>query len=428
LGFYAAGHIGPPNEPVAAKNFIRLIDAKTNMILKESTPPRNDTAQKVEWELKEFAGKEGYLEVVDGDTRGAYAWLAVGRFEPNVVAMPALSPRDIEDRLITTANLISQYELAEGTRGLSALLDSSALSPRVLAALVRAIGATAKQAAITALAVVAEDPVSPETLRRQIAKAAARADGKSVHDAVTEAFRQCPARLQTALADALAGEVAGRELVLGLIEKGIAPARMLQNPPLKNRLLSTAKTDEDKQALENRLALILAFLPTADDALSQLIKTRQAGFQKAQADISRGQEVFKKHCAACHQVDGAGSVVGPQLDGIGNRGLERLLEDVLDPNRNVDVAFRISTIATEDGTVHTGLFRRDEGAVRILVDQKGKEFTIKRDEITEEKKSNLSLMPSNVAEIVPENEFFDLTAFLLSRKTPPKEAPMTKSQ
>ena len=109
------------------------------------------------------------------------------------------------------------------------------------------------------------------------------------------------------------------------------------------------------------------------------------------------------------------------MDGIGNRGLERLLEDVLDPNRNVDVAFRTTTIAMEDGTIHTGLVRRDEGAVRVLADQKGKEFSLRRDEIAQERKSLLSLMPANVAELVPEKEFYDLVAFLLSQKSDAKK-------
>jgi putative heme-binding domain-containing protein len=243
---------------------------------------------------------------------------------------------------------------------------------------------------------------------------------EQIQTAVTEAFRQCPARLQTSLAETLASDVPGRELVLSLIEKGIAPARMLLNPVLRNRMLSTAKTDADKQSLEERLEILTASLPAGDEAIAGLMKTRLAGFQKAQTDTNLGLEVFKKHCAACHQVDGAGGLVGPQLDGIGNRGLERLLEDVLDPNRNVDVAFRTTTIAMEDGTIHTGLVRRDEGAVRVLADQKGKEFSIRRADIVEERKSNLSLMPANVAEIIPENEFYELMAYLLSRRSTEK--------
>ena len=42
--------------------------------------------------------------------------------------------------------------------------------------------------------------------------------------------------------------------------------------------------------------------------------------------------------------------IAPHLDGIGNRGLERLLEDVLDPNRNVDQLFR----ATQSARVSLG--------------------------------------------------------------------------
>ena len=51
--------------------------------------------------------------------------------------------------------------------------------------------------------------------------------------------------------------------------------------------------------------------------------------------------------------DGSGGLVGPQLDGIGNRGLERLVEDVLDPNRNVDRAFRTHLLTLKNGDVIT---------------------------------------------------------------------------
>ena len=52
--------------------------------------------------------------------------------------------------------------------------------------------------------------------------------------------------------------------------------------------------------------------------------------------MEKGHEVFTKTCAICHQIGGQGAVIGPQLDGVGARGLDRILEDVIDPNRNVD--------------------------------------------------------------------------------------------
>ncbi len=417
LSFYVAGHIGPPNKPVVAKNFIRLIDAETHAVLKETQPPRNDTAQRITWDLKEFAGRRGYVEIIDGDTRRAYAWLAVGRFEPNVVPIAAASPREVEDKLQTTASLAAEYGLADLRPTLAALLKEDPLPAGVSAAMIRALGKLAKQPQFEALAVAAEDPVVPHSLRRTLNQTAAEPDQKAVLAAMTAAFRQCPARLQTGMAEALANDAAGRQIVFTLIEKGVAPARLLLNPPLRARLLATAKSESERQALEQTIKSLTASLPAANEAIEKLLQTRRAAYPAADHDANRGEAVFKKHCAACHQVGGQGAVVGPQLDGIGNRGLERVLEDVLDPNRNVDVAFRTTTVALEDGTVHTGLVRRDEGAVRVLVDQKGKEFSIRRDQIVQERKSNLSLMPANVAELVPEKEFYDLVAFLLARRS-----------
>jgi putative heme-binding domain-containing protein len=126
--------------------------------------------------------------------------------------------------------------------------------------------------------------------------------------------------------------------------------------------------------------------------------------------------VFTKHCAACHKIADQGALVGPQLDGIGNRGLDRLLEDVLDPNRNVDVAFRTTTIRTADGRVLSGLVRRDEGQQLVLADAQGKEFTVPKSEIEEQQKTPLSLMPANVGEIVSADEFFDLAAYLVNQR------------
>jgi putative heme-binding domain-containing protein len=108
--------------------------------------------------------------------------------------------------------------------------------------------------------------------------------------------------------------------------------------------------------------------------------------------------------------------VGPQLDGIGNRGLERILEDLLDPNRNVDVAFRTTTIVTTSGAIQNGIPLREEGQNLVLANQEGKEFSITKQEIEEQFPSPLSLMPANFGEVLTEQQLFDLAAFLASQR------------
>ena len=129
-----------------------------------------------------------------------------------------------------------------------------------------------------------------------------------------------------------------------------------------------------------------------------------------------GLAVYKKSCFACHRINDEGGKVGPQLDGVGHRGLERLLEDVLDPNRNVDAAFRASVVARKDGLVVTGLKLREEGNTLVLGDNQGKEVRIANDDIDEVRLSNLSPMPSNFADQLNETDLRALVTYLLRQK------------
>ena len=98
-----------------------------------------------------------------------------------------------------------------------------------------------------------------------------------------------------------------------------------------------------------------------------------------------------------------------------------MLEDILDPNRNIDAAFRATTISTNQGQVLTGLKLRDEGAAIILADAQGKEIRINTADIDESRVTALSPMPSNVVEQIGEQNLPHLIAFLLSQRQPAKE-------
>jgi putative heme-binding domain-containing protein len=108
--------------------------------------------------------------------------------------------------------------------------------------------------------------------------------------------------------------------------------------------------------------------------------------------------------------------VGPQLDGIGNRGAERLIEDILDPNRNVDSAFRTSTFVLQNGDVESGLFRREDGALIVLANSAGQEFNLNKSDVAERHESGNSLMPSNFGEALAPEQFNDLLAYLLEQR------------
>ncbi len=171
-------------------------------------------------------------------------------------------------------------------------------------------------------------------------------------------------------------------------------------------------------ALAARATKLLENLPKVDERINQLIAVRAAEFSKGSPNAERGVAVFQKSCAACHQIAGKGNRVGPQLDGAGNRGVERLLEDVLDPNRNVDVAFRATILALNDGQVANGIVVREEGPVLVLVDSKGAEQRIAKSKIEQRTQTRLSPMPANVADQLSPQELNDLLAYLLKQRKP----------
>ena len=170
--------------------------------------------------------------------------------------------------------------------------------------------------------------------------------------------------------------------------------------------------------MKQRLEGLLNGLPPADDRIRDLVTERRQHFDAAPRNPDHGAKVFEKTCMACHQFRGQGARIGPQLDGIGARGVDRLLEDILDPSRNVDQAFRTTQLALTDGRVITGLLLREEGEVLVLADPQGKEVRIPRDQVEDRALIQLSPMPANFVDQVAEAELHDLLAYLLATPAP----------
>ena len=228
--------------------------------------------------------------------------------------------------------------------------------------------------------------------------------------AAIEVLKSAPYATALAIATGLAGDKFGGDLLLLAVKKGEAPVRLLQEKAVVDRLRSTKVKD-----VEARIAELTKGLPAPEKRIDDLIKRRGEGFRNFKSDPAKGKEIFAKNCAACHQVNNEGAKVGPQLDGVGIRGVDRLLEDTLDPSRNVDAAFKSTTLQLLDGRSLSGL-AREEGAAYVLIDSLGKENRIAVKDVDQVVKSNLSAMPANVDAVIPEADYYHLLAFLLSQK------------
>jgi hypothetical protein len=175
---------------------------------------------------------------------------------------------------------------------------------------------------------------------------------------------------------------------------------------------------EAQRSLTQREPLNVADYPSLQDTASWL-KKLDALPGKANPDT--GRRIFFNRriatCGNCHQINERGIRVGPDLTFIG-RGMtrEKILESILDPNKEVSPYLRPWAITMDDGSTHTGIAMRRGGNSEAYLGVDGKEFRIDKRKIKVKQELHTSLMPAGLAYTMRPGELRDLLAFLLQQR------------
>lgn len=154
---------------------------------------------------------------------------------------------------------------------------------------------------------------------------------------------------------------------------------------------------------------------TREEKLAE-VRRLNNDLRAAPGNIEAGQAVFKKHCAACHQIFGEGTKLGPELTSANRRDRDFLLISLVDPNSVIRKEYVSMIVVTKDGRVLTGLpTARNEAGV-TLVNAKNEPVMIPTGEIDEVHESPVSMMPVDLyRQLTPQN-LRDLFAFLQQSK------------
>ncbi|MEQ1828746.1 MAG: c-type cytochrome, partial [Pirellula sp.] len=129
-------------------------------------------------------------------------------------------------------------------------------------------------------------------------------------------------------------------------------------------------------------------------------------------DKVRGKEVFTKSCAACHRLENIGFEIGPNLAPFQFRGAEAILQNVIEPNREVNPQFVSYSILTNDDRIVTGMITNESAASITLLRGENQSETIQRSDISEIKSSKMSLMPEGIENQIDLQAMADLIAYL----------------
>jgi putative membrane-bound dehydrogenase-like protein len=172
----------------------------------------------------------------------------------------------------------------------------------------------------------------------------------------------------------------------------------------------------DDSAIADRVSTLWPeYRPISDQAKGriQALQTLMTPERLAEADPARGRLLFSQSCAQCHILFDEGSKVGPELTGSQRGELAYLLENLVDPNATLDNDYRMTIFALADGRIINGLIAEQTDRT-VTIQTPSDRIIVPRDEIDEERTSELSLMPEGLLDSLEEREVADLLRYLQS--------------
>jgi putative heme-binding domain-containing protein len=129
-------------------------------------------------------------------------------------------------------------------------------------------------------------------------------------------------------------------------------------------------------------------------------------------DVPRARQTFRRVCSKCHQLDGVGTAVGPNLGTVRNHPKSELLTDILLPSKSIERGYETYVVVKKTGESADGILSAQTPASITLRQEQGKQVTISRADIRDMYVSNLSLMPEDLDKQLSVQDVADLLAYL----------------
>ena len=278
----------------------------------------------------------------------------------------------------------------------------------------------------------------PTSVRQQALEVMTRRKDPGLASVVEVALADTNIPLRCTAIRCLASLPDANSRLAAFAEKGSIPERQAAFDALGE--LQGAQTDQLLATWMNKMLasqvppelhqnIVDAVSNRSDASLASLLTQYENSFFKADklapyrdallgGDAASGRKIFRERvdvsCVRCHAVGRDGGIVGPRLDGIGDRqGREYLLESIVFPNARIAPGFESVTIKTRQGKTVSGILKK-EGAGKIeLLDADGKLIKVPADQVVSRERG-LSAMPEGLAKILSRRDLRDVVEFLAS--------------
>jgi putative membrane-bound dehydrogenase-like protein len=136
------------------------------------------------------------------------------------------------------------------------------------------------------------------------------------------------------------------------------------------------------------------------------------------ANALNGRAVFQRTCGPCHTMYGDGGAIGPDLTGSNRANLEYLLFNVLNPNGEVQDAYKMVVVTTRDGRTLSGnVIAENDRQITLRVVGR-EDAVVSKAEIQSREVTAVSMMPTGLLDALTDREAIDLVAYLRTAGPP----------
>ncbi len=245
----------------------------------------------------------------------------------------------------------------------------------------------------------------PQPVQQAVTKALMQYPSPEVATVLLDAWPSLSPRMRSLASDVLFSRAAWIEALLGRAGQGgfaiseLEPAKIasLRNHP--------------NASVQKLAGSVLKAQPTSN---RQEVLTKYRAALTMPGNTERGKQAFAKVCAACHRLDGVGYELAPSLASYQFRGAEAILQNVIEPNREVNPQYLSYTIITADERIVTGMILEETVTSVTLVRGENLSETVDRSNIAEIKSSKVSLMPEGIETQLELQGMADLLSYLQS--------------
>lgn len=248
-------------------------------------------------------------------------------------------------------------------------------------------------------------PIEPTEIQSAAISTMATYDSPGVATLLISRWRGLSPSLRGRAGDVLFSRQAWIPSLLMAVETGQIALGDLE--PTRMKLLAS----HPDESIRNRAAKLLEATKSGD---RNLLISEYRGSLELPGDRTRGKAVFTKICSTCHQLEGVGYAIAPNLAAMQNRGPEAILTNVLVPNREVNPQYLNYVLITTDGRALTGMIAAETATSVTLKRADNATDTVLRIDIEELRSTGVSLMPEGMEKQIDKQAMADLIEYIQS--------------